>query len=413
MSRRQRTQQVVINFDGLTDAVTNLAGVLILVVVLILGITSQTDSNPPQETSAAASAEDDSLEPLLRRVQMLRLQILAVDEEIRRYEQELPELQRRLDALPKGPPSADDNPDGDGRPGDSKPEGIRQGFAAAVSEHIPSTLPGGNLLGLLVAVVGADESSSQTLPGPEAEVEPDEEASREAAAFLEGMVRLSGRQLDDLDKRMPAVAEELRRLLEQAKNVRPPEEQEKSEPARENAEPERQIAYRPPLEQRSDQQTLVFCCREGKIRFVDVDAADLNSLKRRVSEISNETAGQGRGARPFDFEVPGTELRCQGVVEKGTGRSAPVVTWALVLSPALAARGETADRAARSGSQFLRILSSHRPGESCVNFAVWPDSYETFLTLRSVAWKAGYDVGWYPMQSGEPLRMRPGLSLVD
>jgi len=322
MTRKPRTQHVAVSFDGLTDAVTNLTGAIILLVVLVLGVTTEAPPQPREGAASAEGAADRTVESLLERAQAARLAIRGIEDGIRRREQELPELERRLESLRR--------------------KAERGGAGDDGSPTVSSTAMSTQADDPAAPV----ESSSASL-----------EVVEEAATFLEESIAESRRRLDDLQKQMPVLEEKLRRLLEQAAALRPPE---RTQAPPEEPKPAREIRYRPPLEQTSDQQTLVFCCREGKILFVDVTV-------RRVAELDPEMVG----------------------------------------------RGEIVAVAQRPNSRFRRVLAANRPGSWCVNFAVWPDSYEAFLAVRKIAWNAGYDVGWYPMEPGEPLRLRPGKSIID
>ena len=96
MARRQRNQPVVISFDGLTDAVTNLTGTLILLIVLIPGITTESS---PKLMGDTEPPEGIPVEPLLKRSVVLKLQIQMVDQQIQELQQSLPDLQKRLEKL--------------------------------------------------------------------------------------------------------------------------------------------------------------------------------------------------------------------------------------------------------------------------------------------------------------------------
>ena len=86
------------NFDGLTDAVTNLTGTLILLVVLILELT-----HPARRASDGAAKppqEQQQVEPLLQRMQALELATRFIDGEISALEKDLSEnLEPRVKAL--------------------------------------------------------------------------------------------------------------------------------------------------------------------------------------------------------------------------------------------------------------------------------------------------------------------------
>lgn len=109
MARGRRNERVVLNFDGLTDAVTNLTGTLILLVVLIFGITTEarTPSPPPPPSPPAEKTHQGKpIRPLLQKIEILRLQIEQTDQQIRmlgddlpRLEAQVQELQQKADAL--------------------------------------------------------------------------------------------------------------------------------------------------------------------------------------------------------------------------------------------------------------------------------------------------------------------------
>lgn len=105
MTRKARTSQIEINFDGLTDSVTNLVGSLILILVLLIGLTtSGSYSNVPPGTVVSQPLE----EPLegTRSVRTLRLQIEELlsqieqsDAEISSHEEKMRSLRKRGEAL--------------------------------------------------------------------------------------------------------------------------------------------------------------------------------------------------------------------------------------------------------------------------------------------------------------------------
>lgn len=96
MSRNQRNQPITISFDGLTDAVTNLAGTLILLVVLILGVTH---AARPGRSSREQSSDATSATVLLQRIHALEMEISLIDRQILQAEQEVPELRQRVQKL--------------------------------------------------------------------------------------------------------------------------------------------------------------------------------------------------------------------------------------------------------------------------------------------------------------------------
>jgi hypothetical protein len=54
-----------------------------------------------------------------------------------------------------------------------------------------------------------------------------------------------------------------------------------------------------------------------------------------------------------------------------------------------------------------------KPEDYVVIFRVWPDSYEVFRQARSLAWEAGFDVGWHPRESGERVVLTYGVGISE
>ncbi len=125
MSRKSRSTGAEMNFDGLTDSVTNLVGALILLVVLIIGVTHQAVSQvvqpePEKKEAAQGQAGQRPLVTLEDRVALLEGQIQAADQsveamkgKIKEAEAEFEELLKKVKDLeiPKPPPEKEPEPE--------------------------------------------------------------------------------------------------------------------------------------------------------------------------------------------------------------------------------------------------------------------------------------------------------------
>lgn len=89
----RRKSGVELNFDGLTDSVTNLVGSLILLVVLVVAVTSPeiagVEKPPPPDNDAGA---EQPVDMLLERMRAMKVKIDNVDQGIKRIELRLPEI---------------------------------------------------------------------------------------------------------------------------------------------------------------------------------------------------------------------------------------------------------------------------------------------------------------------------------
>jgi hypothetical protein len=105
MGRSRRNDELEINFDGLTDSVTNLVGALILLVVLIVGVTKAlpTANTPPPPIAPQGwelPAETRTIEELQRKVNLLTAHVARLDQEINQYEQSIvPNLEKQVEEL--------------------------------------------------------------------------------------------------------------------------------------------------------------------------------------------------------------------------------------------------------------------------------------------------------------------------
>jgi hypothetical protein len=101
-SRRKNT--IDLNFDSITDLITNLAGGLILVVLLLIGVTkdaaSQTKSPPnTPEPGGQANAGTKSAREVLQRINDLKFEVKAVEDGIRKLEAPLRQARDEAEEL--------------------------------------------------------------------------------------------------------------------------------------------------------------------------------------------------------------------------------------------------------------------------------------------------------------------------
>jgi hypothetical protein len=95
--------QVDLCFDSMTDLITNLAGGLVLVVLLLLGMTqdSKKPERPPEFAPEKKQTEggSKSIHPLEVQSQLLRLQIKKLDESIAALDKKMPKLEADVQEL--------------------------------------------------------------------------------------------------------------------------------------------------------------------------------------------------------------------------------------------------------------------------------------------------------------------------
>lgn len=100
---KRRNAEVKLCFDSMTDLITNLAGGLLLLVLLLLGVTgdasSQTRPPPGAADQTGKAAAEKSPRPLEERVRRLDQAVQQVEEQIKTLEGQLPALRQEVEAL--------------------------------------------------------------------------------------------------------------------------------------------------------------------------------------------------------------------------------------------------------------------------------------------------------------------------
>lgn len=437
------------NLDSLTDTVTNLAGALVLLVILVLGLTRSGALRPP--AAGGAERSERSIERLVEQVNRMRLEIKLVDQQVRSVEEELPKLRERVKELRGGKGKA--SPDLGGVPTGSTvrnqakmpaacPRGgyvpcyyplnldtTRMPPACPVEAHVSCSGPvaenvtihragrwhflhgrgfeetatgratpsplglglneGGAML-LLQAAMGG-------VPGEPAPVSRDDlQGQIVREAIEEGESQLNG-----IDGRVTKALDELMRLLREVQSAEIVEKSEVRPP--EPPKPE-DVVFRPPLEEFTQKEPLMLYCRAGRISFVDRD--EIN--KRIVGYLQQRKSTSAR--RQFEFDLPGSELRCLVTLE---GRVGPNLKQQVGIVQRQGAKGELAEAIGQSGSKFKRVLALNQPQRCYAYFGVWPDSFEVYRRAREIAWDAGYEVGWVPMAAGTEMSLGGGHGMTE
>lgn len=102
MAARKRNSELQLNFDGLTDSVTNLVGDLILLVVLLIGVTKEAVRAPAESLSIETGENKKapkSIVPLLDRINLLQSELQQVHREVAQLEGRLPDLRAEVEQL--------------------------------------------------------------------------------------------------------------------------------------------------------------------------------------------------------------------------------------------------------------------------------------------------------------------------
>ena len=247
--------------------------------------------------------------------------------------------------------------------------------------------------GLILA--GASQSAQAEKPEDQTSI--GAQTQRDVAdllRLLETGIRQNDAAIKKLEGRLPKVRKQVEELTEIVQSIQPPES---NKPPRAD-EVEREVKYRPPMERLVDKKCIDFICEEGRVSFIDFQA---------VNECARGLTGQGR--INVDHELPNSDFKIVGYVEKKGKRIEDAKLTVVRLS---GRQGEPWEEIQRGNSRFQAVISSRRkPKDYYVDFSVWPDSHEIFRQVRSMAWRAGFDVQWTPMKSGERMELSPGTGI--
>jgi hypothetical protein len=260
-------------------------------------------------------------------------------------------------------------------------------------------------------------------------------AQADLLAHLREQEQLRGRQAD-VARRLAALAEERRRLDEEAESLGARGRQEEQERARTGLSLEevrrragrlareleavrrlpslkKTLTYRTPVAQVLQSEELQFECQRGRVTFVDVEAllrevqqglrVKGEQLKTRW-ELEDDTPSCGA------FRLHYAIARQRGLLDSVVGTSAPdaradfsygLAGWVAV--PVVRDRGEPEGKALAPGSEFRRIIDGLDPKQTAVTFWVYPDSFALYRRLRDYCLGRDIVVAGRPLPDGVPI----------
>lgn len=417
---RHRPQEM--NLDSLTDVVTNLAGTLILVVVLVLGVTRSASYD-----GGHSPAGERSLSALLRQIESLRCELAELDRAAHRAKARLTEYRERMARGAPGPegkstpqrkPSGSTSPSGVGWThgadrlvqrfrgfekiaiGTSRPAHL-SGLCGAGSEPVPFVQ---NLFPVRPLLAAGCLLAIELGPTRVAEPRPSDRSEYAARLAREGL-NTAGAQATDLDRRWAEVLRELNELEDLL--AHPPA---KDEPNKSAAEGVQKVWFRPPLARRTPKQPIGVVCENGRFSLLDFPALN-DRLANLLPKLSTPRAGQR-----VPFSLNDSDFRFELVTEEARvtvqGKQVSRLRQYVEAVRKAGHPGQTWEELSHSDSWFQQALARANPDQSFVSFAVWPDSFEAFRRARAVAWERQFEVGWEPQEAGQALRLGAGPGIV-
>ena len=368
MGRRQEDENVGFGSDSFLDVITNMVGILIILIV-IAGMKVSKAPVLPRDLSAAAADQ--------------------------RAETNAPQ------STPAEPPPVplSASPPANRSAAPPKPQ------AAKVIEPSPELKRRARKLDSELAKLDAQQRQVRERLQQESERERDLRTRRAQAVRLLaaesnrlGKVRTDlGRIRGTLDQTQTTLAD-LKQAVDQAENSK---------------SPVKEIRHRlNPVSRVVEGQELHFRLAKGRVAPVPIDDL-IERLRPQIEERKRRLidSGSHRGqVGPVDgflmrYVVTAQPLSAIEELRQGGGMVRfELSQWEVVAEPDLA--DESADEALRAGSKFLQAVQRASPGTT-LTFWVYPDSFEPYRRLKQFAHDEYYTVAARPLPFGTPIAGSP------
>ncbi len=220
------------------------------------------------------------------------------------------------------------------------------------------------------------------------------EADAERALLARGT---DGAERGKLALSQAEVRERSRRVLEELAALR------KAPPLKKT------LRYRTPVSAPLQSEELMFECNRGRVTLLDVGAlledAHRNTraradLLRTQGEFHDSTAAVGAFRLQYVVARERGPLEGPGLLS-GSGTFRCSISWEAV--PVVPVRGETADDALKSGSEFRRVVDNLDPQQTAITMWVYPDSFPLYRRLRDYLHERDVVVAGRPLPEGFPI----------
>lgn len=331
--RRSRTSATGGNMDSMLDTLTNVVGILIIVLVTV-----QLSS---QEAASRIAAAIEQLSP----------------EEIGRIERDAAEAKAAAD-----------------------------GFQAALDRlaERPRSDPAAEAAGLEAVATKAEAAARDAAARATALEKRKQEQSAAARRAADEAARTAAETLARAKTEAEAAERTRLALVAELDATRAP-----------TAPPAQQVRLPDPRPAPANAKELRVICREGRVWPVDVDDLQEQAQKRaafvvRQKKLDPDGDGWLTDGTTFVDAFNDSPLR----KDDFEMTLALAGQWPQLVLTRMRGSGEPADKTGRTGSELARLLRKYDPAERFIRFFVWPDGFEGYLAARQAAAEAGYTAGW-------------------
>lgn len=213
---------------------------------------------------------------------------------------------------------------------------------------------------------------------------------------LRGELETIGSQITELQRKMPMVEAAIEQLTERVGSL---QMRQSDETAVETTSGKPHlVGFRPPITHtvKGDLPVLIVCQnRSVKIADFDENARAFKEIATDRSKLESFVKAKGGTLPAGDFDIQMTVLVIGSQV---------LVQQQLLEREGV--KGETMEAAQQPSSRFRERLGKIQPGKAILQIAVYPDSFDLFRAVRSLAWEQNHNsIKWVPMEHGEKINI--------
>jgi len=208
---------------------------------------------------------------------------------------------------------------------------------------------------------------------------PTRDLLRRRIAALRADIAAIESQITKLRQRMPQIEKKIDQLTDEVGSIKLPDpEEDTEEPPEKKAQA---VAFGSPIvetvKDKDVKTPLALICEEGRVSILDLEkqSEEFNKIANNKNTLQHFVRSGGGKLDAGDFEVVMTV----------------VILGSRVLISQVATRkpghnGESLQMAIQPSSRLRKRLSQLDAGKSVIQFAVYPDSFNTFREIRKTIW---------------------------
>ena len=167
------------------------------------------------------------------------------------------------------------------------------------------------------------------------------------------------------------------------------------------APPAKEVRLPDPRPAPADAKEVAVVCREGRIWVVDTPFLQERAQKRAAFVIKNKKLDPDEDQWVSDGTIFVTEFNKAPVIAGEFKMTLALADgkWPRLILERKKNSGESPEDAVKSTGDLSRVLRRYGPAGHYVRFYVWPDGFEAYLPVRQFVSGQGYAAGWEPQGS--------------